>query len=232
MSTYGLTETCGGIAYDGRLFDDTSARIDATGGVQIHGPTLMEGYRHDPAATAVAFTLDGWLRTGDTGALESDGRLRIDGRSDEAIRTGAETVWPHEVEDALREHPKVAEIAVAGRPHRGVGAAGRSVRRARERRRSPHPGGAAAARCGADRAVQAPPSRRLDDGAPSHGVRQGPARSAPAVSVTGETKARAREGWARASDLVGITEGVVIPRCGYRCRGVRIRVFGTSSGKS
>jgi len=117
VSTYGLTETCGGIAYDGRLFDDTGARIDATGGVQIHGPTLMEGYRHDPAATAVAFTLDGWLRTGDTGALESDGRLRIDGRSDEAIRTGAETVWPHEVEDALRQHPKVSEIAVAGRPH-------------------------------------------------------------------------------------------------------------------
>ena len=117
VSTYGLTETGGGIAYDGRLFDGTSARIDATGGVQLHGPTIMEGYRHDPAATAVAFTLDGWLRTGDTGALEPDGRLRIDGRSDEAIRTGAETVWPHEVEDALRDHPKVAEVAVAGRPH-------------------------------------------------------------------------------------------------------------------
>jgi O-succinylbenzoic acid--CoA ligase len=117
VSTYGLTESCGGIAYDGRLFDDTSARIDANGGVQLHGPTIMEGYRNDPAATAVAFTLDGWLRTGDTGALEPDGRLRIDGRSDEAIRTGAETVWPHEVEDALRDHPKVAEVAVAGRPH-------------------------------------------------------------------------------------------------------------------
>jgi len=117
VSTYGLTESCGGIAYDGRLFDDTSARIDANGTVQLHGPTIMEGYRHDPAATAVAFTLDGWLRTGDAGSLEPDGRLRIDGRSDEAIRTGAETVWPHEVEDALRDHPKVAEVAVAGRPH-------------------------------------------------------------------------------------------------------------------
>ena len=117
VSTYGLTESCGGIAYDGRLFDDTSARIDANGGVQLHGPTIMEGYRHDPAATAVAFTLDGWLRTGDTGGLEPDGRLRIDGRSDEAIRTGAETVWPHEVEDALRDHPKIAEVAVAGRLH-------------------------------------------------------------------------------------------------------------------
>ncbi len=117
VSTYGLTESCGGIAYDGRLFDDTSARIDAGGGVQLHGPTIMEGYRNDPAATALAFTLDGWLRTGDTGALEPDGRLLIDGRSDEAIRTGAETVWPHEVEGALLDHPKVAEVAVAGRPN-------------------------------------------------------------------------------------------------------------------
>jgi o-succinylbenzoate---CoA ligase len=117
VSTYGLTESCGGIAYDGRLFDDTSARIDAGGGVQLHGPTIMEGYRNDPAATALAFTLDGWLRTGDRGALEPDGRLLIDGRSDEAIRTGAETVWPHEVEGALLDHPKVAEVAVAGRPN-------------------------------------------------------------------------------------------------------------------
>jgi o-succinylbenzoate---CoA ligase len=117
VSTYGLTEACGGIAYDGRLFDDTSARIDATGGIELHGPTIMEGYRHDPAATAAAFTLDGWLRTGDAGELEPDGGLRIEGRSDEVIRTGAETVWPQEVESALRDHPKVSEIAVAGRPH-------------------------------------------------------------------------------------------------------------------
>ena len=116
-STYGLTETCGGIAYDGRLFDETDARIDATGGLELHGPTLMEGYRHDPAATAKAFTLDGWLRTGDAGAVEPDGRLRIDGRMDEAIRTGAETVWPQEVEDALADHPKVSDVAVAGRAH-------------------------------------------------------------------------------------------------------------------
>ena len=117
VSTYGLTETCGGIAYDGRLFDGTRARIAAEGGIELHGPTIMEGYRHDPAATADAFTLDGWLRTGDAGEVELDGPLRVDGRSDEAIRTGAETVWPQEVEVALRDHPKVMDVAVAGRPH-------------------------------------------------------------------------------------------------------------------
>jgi O-succinylbenzoic acid--CoA ligase len=131
VSTYGLTETCGGIAYDGRLFEGTQARISAAGSVELRGPTLMDGYRHDPAATAAAFTLDGWLRTGDSGELQADGRLRIDGRSDEAIRTGAETVWPQEVEEALRGHPKVTDIAVAGRPHPEWGQSWRSSSRRR-----------------------------------------------------------------------------------------------------
>jgi O-succinylbenzoic acid--CoA ligase len=117
VSTYGSTETCGGIAYDGRLFEGTRARIAAEGRIELQGPTIMEGYRHDPTATAAVFALDGWLRTGDAGDMEQDGRLRVDGRADEAIRTGAETVWPHEVEVALRDHPKVMDVAVAGRPH-------------------------------------------------------------------------------------------------------------------
>jgi o-succinylbenzoate---CoA ligase len=117
VSTYGLTETCGGIAYDGRLFDGTHARIAADGGIELRGPTLMEGYLHNPIATSGAFTLDGWLRTGDMGERGTDGRLRVHGRADEAIRTGAETVWPQEVEAALRDHPKVMDVAVAGRPH-------------------------------------------------------------------------------------------------------------------
>ena len=115
VTTYGLTESCGGIAYEGRLFDETQARI-AEGAIELRGPTLMEGYRADPTATAEAFTIDGWLRTGDAGALGDDGLLAVFGRADDAIRTGAETVWPQEVEAALQDHPKVAEVAVAGRP--------------------------------------------------------------------------------------------------------------------
>ncbi len=117
VTTYGLTETCGGIAYDGRPFEGVRVRFASDGEIEVSGPTLMEGYRHAPASTAAAFTLDGWLRTGDAGALEDDGRLRVEGRLDEAIRTGAETVWPKEVERVLRDHPKVADVAVAGRPH-------------------------------------------------------------------------------------------------------------------
>ena len=69
----------------------------------------MDGYRADPAATADAFTADGWLRTGDVGRLDAEGRLAVRGRADDAIRTGAETVWPDEVEavlaDPLRASP-------------------------------------------------------------------------------------------------------------------------------
>jgi o-succinylbenzoate---CoA ligase len=115
VSTYGLTETCGGIVYDGRLFDGSAARIGPGDEVQLAGPTLMGGYRGDPQATSAAFTLDGWLRTGDAGERDDDGRLRVRGRLDDCILTGAEKVWPQEVEAALREHPKVAELAVAGR---------------------------------------------------------------------------------------------------------------------
>lgn len=120
ISTYGCTESCGGVVYDGVPFDGTRLRIDAdtpetVGGIEIQGPTLMDGYRADPAATAEAFAVDGWLRTGDLGWLEAE-RLHVRGRADDAIRTGAETVWPEEVEGVLTTHPKVADAAVAGRP--------------------------------------------------------------------------------------------------------------------
>ena len=117
VTTYGLTESCGGVVYDGRCFPGTRIRIDAAQDrIELRGPTLMEGYRHDPAATAAAFSSDGWLRTGDVGALEQDGRLAVHGRLEDVIRTGGEKVWPQEVERALREHPKVGDAAVLGRP--------------------------------------------------------------------------------------------------------------------
>ena len=114
VTTYGLTESSGGVAYDGRPFPETEVRFVADGSIELRGPTVMVGYRHDPQATAEAFTTDGWLRTGDLGAFDEDGRLEVWGRSDDLIRSGAEKVWPLEVERALVGHPKVADVAVAG----------------------------------------------------------------------------------------------------------------------
>ncbi len=116
VTTYGLTETCGGFAYDGVLLEGTSVRFDGDGAIEVSGPTVMEGYRLDAAATGAAFTTDGWLRTGDVGELDDDGRLAVRGRADTVIRTGSEKVWPDEVEQTLARHPKVADVAVAARP--------------------------------------------------------------------------------------------------------------------
>jgi acyl-CoA synthetase (AMP-forming)/AMP-acid ligase II len=97
---------------------DGEAEPGADGEIQLRGPQVFTGYWHDPAATAAAFTPDGWFRTGDIGAVDPvTGHLRIHGRTKEMIITGGLNVYPREVEIVLEEHPSVAEAAVAGLPH-------------------------------------------------------------------------------------------------------------------
>jgi O-succinylbenzoic acid--CoA ligase len=115
VPTYGLTESCGGVVYDGSPLPGTEIRIDALGGIELRGPTLMLGYRFDADGTTRAFTSDGWLRPGDAGEIDAEGRLHVIGRIDGVINTGGEKVWPEEVESVLLEHPGVAEVAVGGR---------------------------------------------------------------------------------------------------------------------
>ena len=122
VQTYGLTESCGGVVYEGVPFEGTSVRLGGDDRIELRGPTLMEGYRADPAATGAAFDTRGWLRTGDAGRLDDGGRLHFVGRLDDAIRTGGETVWPEEVERELLLHPKVRDVAVVGRPDPDWGA--------------------------------------------------------------------------------------------------------------
>ena len=123
-TTYGLTETCAQVATDraatanrgeagaGAPLDGIRVRI-AGGGIEIHGPTLMDGYlggAPDP------FTADGWLCTGDLGRLDGEGRLHVLGRRDEVIVTGGENVDPVEVEQALERLPGVKAACVFGVP--------------------------------------------------------------------------------------------------------------------
>lgn len=121
VATYGLTESCGGVVYDGVALPGVGVRIGPRGGVQLSGPTLMRGYRFDDAATTAALTPDGWLKTRDAGDLGPDGRLRVLGRMDDVILTGGEKVWPEEVENVLRIHPSVSDALVAGRDDEGWG---------------------------------------------------------------------------------------------------------------
>ena len=96
---------------DGRL-----AAVDEEGEIVIGGPTVMAGYYRDRAATAAAVR-DGWLHTGDRGRQDGDGYVFITGRVKDLIITGGENVSPVEVEDVLRAHPDVDDVAVIGTPH-------------------------------------------------------------------------------------------------------------------
>jgi o-succinylbenzoate---CoA ligase len=113
VETYGMTESCGGVVYDGVPLHGTEVRIGPKGEIRLRGPTLMRGYRLDASEP---LTGDGWLRTHDAGEIDPDGKLRILGRLDDLVITGGEKVWPERVEAALASHPGVREIAAAGRP--------------------------------------------------------------------------------------------------------------------
>jgi O-succinylbenzoic acid--CoA ligase len=113
VTTYGLTETGSGVVYDGVPLDGVDVKIDdATGQILLKGPMLLRAYR----GGTEPFDRGGWFATGDAGWFDPEGRLRVQGRIDEAIITGGENVWPGPVEAALRTLSGVAEVAVAGRP--------------------------------------------------------------------------------------------------------------------
>jgi len=85
------------------------------GEVVVRGPSVVDGYLDSPEATATSFR-DGWFRTGDRGRLSADGYLTLDGRLKELINRGGEKISPHEVEDALLEHPAVAQAVAYAIP--------------------------------------------------------------------------------------------------------------------
>jgi acyl-CoA synthetase (AMP-forming)/AMP-acid ligase II len=95
---------------------DTDAALVADGDegeIWLRSQFNMLGYWRDAQATAAAITEDGWLRTGDLGALR-DGRLYLATRRSDLILRGGENVYPAEVEAVLEEHPDVVESAVFG----------------------------------------------------------------------------------------------------------------------
>jgi o-succinylbenzoate---CoA ligase len=115
VTTYGMSETCGGCVYDGLPLDGVSAVPDDEGRVVIAGPVLFSGYRLQPSLTRAALA-DGQFRTADLGYVAPDGRLAIRGRADDVINTGGEKVLPGEVEAVLGTSPGVADVVVIGVP--------------------------------------------------------------------------------------------------------------------
>jgi O-succinylbenzoic acid--CoA ligase len=115
MTTYGMSETCGGCVYDGVPLDGVTVRAGADGRLRISGPVLMNRYHGRPDLTAAA--LDGGeFVTSDLGYVAEDGRVVLRGRADDVINTGGHKVVPGEVAAALSDCPGVREVVVVGRP--------------------------------------------------------------------------------------------------------------------
>lgn len=126
LERYGMTETCMltsnplvgerkpgtvGPALPGvelRLTEGTS------GGIEVRGPNVFDGYWRRPELKAAEFTEDGWFKTGDLGLIDADGYVEIVGRSKDLIISGGLNVYPKEIELLLDSLPGIAESAVIG----------------------------------------------------------------------------------------------------------------------
>jgi malonyl-CoA/methylmalonyl-CoA synthetase len=84
--------------------------------ILVRGPNVFSGYWERPDANAEAFTPDGFFHTGDLGEQDAEGYVRIVGRAKELIISGGYNVYPREVEDVLRGHPAIEDVAVVGEP--------------------------------------------------------------------------------------------------------------------
>ena len=146
ITTYGMSETCGGCVYNHVPLDGVQLRTAPDGRIQINGPVLFSGYRNRPDLTELALEEDGWFTTSDLGSISPDGRLSVAGRADDMINTGGHKVSPHEIAailEALPHRPRSRRLRRTGFP---VGTASHCGSRPRVSRQSPAPGGVAGRR--------------------------------------------------------------------------------------
>jgi O-succinylbenzoic acid--CoA ligase len=114
VTTYGMSETCGGCVYDGVALDGVAVALDADGLIRIGGPVLFDGYAGRPDLTAQVL-YDGWFRTSDLGRLDDEGRLVVLGRGDDVVVSGGVNVSLAAVEARLRAMPGLGHSAVTSR---------------------------------------------------------------------------------------------------------------------
>jgi acyl-CoA synthetase (AMP-forming)/AMP-acid ligase II len=96
----------------GVALEPDTVRIDETGELQLQGNLVFAGYLNDAAASAQAFTDDGWFRTGDIGAYDAQGNIMLIGRMKEMFKSGGYNVYPREVEASIETCPGVTLAAV------------------------------------------------------------------------------------------------------------------------
>jgi acyl-CoA synthetase (AMP-forming)/AMP-acid ligase II len=117
--------------------NDRPVEAGKVGQVCLRSPAVMSGYWRDPEQTRAAFTADGFVRTGDLGWIDDQGRLRLVGRSKEMYVRGGYNVYPVEVESVLSAHPDVAAVAIVPRADAVMGEVGVAVVVARDHGRVP-----------------------------------------------------------------------------------------------
>jgi long-chain acyl-CoA synthetase len=129
LEGYGLTETSPVVALNypkaakigtvGKLVPGVEVRLAADGEVEVRGPLVFQGYWNKPKDTAESFTPDGWLKTGDIGAMDADGFLSITDRKKELLKTsGGKLIAPQPIENKLKAHSLVGNAALVGDKHK------------------------------------------------------------------------------------------------------------------
>jgi long-chain acyl-CoA synthetase len=125
LEGYGMTENFnyshiskpgeGEPGFVGTPYDDVQARIAEDGEIQVLTPGAMLGYYKQPEQTKETFTEDGWLKTGDRGEIDAQGRLKITGRTKEIFKTSkGKYVAPAPIENKLNNHPRIELACVGG----------------------------------------------------------------------------------------------------------------------
>jgi long-chain acyl-CoA synthetase len=99
----------------GKPLPSLELRLDSDGEILARGPNVFSGYYKDPAATAAAFTEDGWFRTGDVGRWTEDGFLQIiDRKKDILVTAGGKNIPPANIEGKFADDPAIERVVVYG----------------------------------------------------------------------------------------------------------------------
>jgi long-chain acyl-CoA synthetase len=113
IASVGIAQSLVDVRVAGKTGDTLPA--GETGEVLVRGDAVMTGYWRNPAASGQAIR-DGWLWTGDMGAMDEEGFLTLRDRSKDMIISGGSNIYPREVEEVLLRHPAVREVSVVGKP--------------------------------------------------------------------------------------------------------------------